>query len=374
MFRRPARFGVALRLLPILFWLWAVEWPGGPLVTLDSQQQVQTHNPKMGVHTRLTDEAAPWKIQRTLRMVREMGAPWVVEFFPWLYIEPAKGQFDWAHADQVVDHAVNQGLTIVARLGLVPAWARPDPREMETTLNYLGAEHYADFGDFVRAFVDRYRGRVRHIIIWNEPNLSFEWGLRPVSAHDYVELLCVAYAGAKEADPDVIVLGGALAPTVEPEGSSAGLNDLIYLQQMYEAGARSCSDGLAAHAYGLNARMDEPPDPARINFRRVELLREVMSKNGDTRPVYITESGWNDSPRWNRAVSPAQRIEYTLAAYEWAKAQPWVEMLAMWAFRYPQPTHTYQDNWTWVDEDFEPKPIYEEVREYAVGKPPWENP
>ncbi len=39
----------------------------------------------------------------------------------------------------------------------------------------------------------------------------------------------------------------------------------------------------------------------------------------------------------------------------------------MWAFRYPQPAHTYQDNWTWVDEDFEPKPIYEEVQRYAAG-------
>ena len=27
-----------------------------------------TQNPKMGVHTRLTDEVEPWKIQRTLEM------------------------------------------------------------------------------------------------------------------------------------------------------------------------------------------------------------------------------------------------------------------------------------------------------------------
>ena len=56
---------------------------GRPLVEFGPQQHVTTVNPKMGVHTRLTDEVEPWKIQRTLEMVREMGAPWVVEYFLW---------------------------------------------------------------------------------------------------------------------------------------------------------------------------------------------------------------------------------------------------------------------------------------------------
>ena len=59
-----------------------------PLVTVGPQQTVVTVNPKMGVHTRLTDEVEEWKIKRTLEMVREMGAPWIVEYFPWAYVEP----------------------------------------------------------------------------------------------------------------------------------------------------------------------------------------------------------------------------------------------------------------------------------------------
>ncbi len=40
----------------------------------------------------------------------------------------------------------------------------------------------------------------------------------------------------------------------------------------------------------MSAPLDEPPDPLRINFRRVELLREIMLRNGDgDTPVYITE-------------------------------------------------------------------------------------
>jgi hypothetical protein len=363
MSNRSFRFGAAWRVALIVIWLWAVEWPPSPLVTVGPPQTVNTLNPKAGVHTRLTDEAAAWKIQHTLQLVRELGAPWIVEFFPWAYIEPGKNTFDWSHADQVIDHARAQGLTVIARLGLVPWWARPDSQVKETTFNYLDAEHYADFGDFVYAFVARYRDRVDHIIVWNEPNLSFEWGLRPVDAAAYVDLLKMAYRRAKAANPEVVVLAGALAPTLEPIGSSAGLDDLIYLQQMYDAGAKDYFDALAAHAYGLTQPMSDPPDPARINFRRVELLRQIMIDKGDAaKPVYITEAGWNDSPRWNHSVTPAQRIEYTLAAYDWAAHTDWVTMLAIWAFSYPRDTRTYQDGWTFVTEDFQPKPIYLEVQ------------
>ncbi len=368
MFKRSLQFNYAWRVLLIVLWLWAVEWPPSPLITIGPPQHVATRNAKAGVHTRLTDEPAEWKIQRTLQMVGEMGAPWIVEFFPWAYLEPAKGSFAWEHADQVIDHAHAQGLTVIARLGLAPAWARPDPLVKQTTFNYLDADRYEDFGDFVFAFVDRYKDRVHHIIIWNEPNLSFEWGLRPVDATAYVNLLKIAYRRAKEADPNVIVLAGALAPTLEPIGSPAGLNDLIYLQRMYDAGAKDTFDALAAHAYGLTAPMDDPSDPSRVNFRRVELLRDIMTENGDAaKPVYITEAGWNDSPRWNLAVTPAQRIAYTLAAYDWVQRTDWIVMCAMWAFRYPHATRTFQDGWTWVTEDFEPKPIYDEIKQYATG-------
>ncbi|MDP2954636.1 MAG: beta-galactosidase, partial [Chloroflexota bacterium] len=88
-------------------------------------ESVVTRNPKIGVHTRLTDEVEEWKIYETLEMVREMGASYIVEYFPWAYLEPAPGRYDWRHADLVVDYARHQGLTVIARLDLVPAWARP---------------------------------------------------------------------------------------------------------------------------------------------------------------------------------------------------------------------------------------------------------
>ena len=364
---RPAHL---IRLALALFILWAIR-PPHVLVVLGPPQQVVTTNPIAGVHTRLTDEVEAWKIQRTLQTVRELGTPWVVEYFPWPYIEPEDGKFTWGHSDMVVEHAENQGLTMIARLGWVPAWARPDSQgnEQETTLTYLDADHYDDFADFVAAFVARYRDRVNHVILWNEPNLSFEWGYRPVDLEGYVELLRAVYPRAHAANPDVIVLAGALAPTLEPEGSAAGLSDLAYLKRMYQAGAAPYFDALAVHAYGLTFPPEEPPAPDTINFRRVELLREIMVAHGDgSKPVYVTEAGWNDHPRWASGVRPAQRIEYTVGAYEWARQYwPWCACVAMWAFRYPAPTHNYQDYYAFVTTDFEPKVIYLEVQQYTHG-------
>jgi hypothetical protein len=351
----------------VLAWLFTRMLPPHPLVILGPAETVATRNPLIGVHTRLTDEVEPWKIQRTLRLVREMGAPWIVEFFPWPYIEPAPGHYNWEHSDQVITHAENQGLTVIARLGWTPAWARPDDREKESTLTFLDADHYADFARFVAAFATRYRDRVDHIIIWNEPNLSFEWGYRPVDPEGYTDLLRVLYPVAKQANPDLVILAGALAPTLEPPGSPAGLDDLLYLERMYQAGAAPYFDGLAAHAYGLQSPPQAEPAPGVLNYRRVELLRQVMERfdDGDKR-IYVTEAGWNDHPRWPAAVSPSQRIQYTIAAYKWAQQHwPWCAMVAMWVFRLPAPRHNYRDNYTFVTAEFEPRPIYLEVQAYA---------
>lgn len=329
--------------------------------TLAARDQIHARSKKIGVHTRLTDEVEEWKIRKTLVMAREMGASYVVEYFPWAYIEPRPGSFDWRHSDLVINNAYAQGLDIVARLDLVPDWARPK----DSTARYLPKERYEDFGDFVYAFVARYKAKVRRYVIWNEPNTSFEWGFRQVSPEDYVELLQVAYRRAKQADRNAIVLSAGLAPTVEE--SDMALNDLVYLQRMYDAGARDYFDAVAVHAYGGKYPPDDPASPDKLNFARVSLIRQIMERNGDgDKRIFITEAGWNDHPRWTKAVRPMQRVEYTVRAYEKADQEwPWVEAVAMWVFRLPWPARNYNDYYTFVDAEFNPKPVYDAVKKYA---------
>jgi hypothetical protein len=148
------------------------------LVVPGPLQNVTTTNPIAGVHTRLTDEVEVWRIQRALQLVRQLGAPWIVEFFPWPYIEAEENEFNRGHSDTVPSCAENQGLTVIARLGWVPGWACPggsdDTDGPEATLTNLDIEHYDDFPEYVADSVACYRPYVTHLIIWNEPTPSFE--------------------------------------------------------------------------------------------------------------------------------------------------------------------------------------------------------
>jgi len=343
--------------------LWGVRLgPPPPELPPPAPFVVQTRNPKLGVHTRLADEVEAAKVGRTLALVREMGAPWIVELFPWSYYEPAPGRFDWSHADMVIAQAQQQGLTIIARLDVVPAWARP----ADSSTRYLDEAHYADYVNYATAFAARYRSQVQHIIVWNEPNTTFEWGGRLPDPAAYTKLLCAAYPAIKAANPEAIVLAAGLAPTLAPPGDPQGYDDLLYLQAMYDAGAGACFDALSAHAYGGQAPFAQRPDPARVNFRRVELLHRVMELNDDeNKAVYVTEGGWNDHPRWIYAVGPAERITYTLEACHWSEEQEWLEVLAFWQFRMPWGGASASVYYNFVGVDFTPRPIYEEVRKYA---------
>jgi hypothetical protein len=296
-----------------------------------------------------------------------MGGLWATEFFPWVYIQPTdRNRYDWEHADLVADAARENGITLIARLDGVPNWAKPSDK----TWRYLDRKNYSDYGDFVYAFVSHFKGRISHYILWNEPNLASEWGQRPPDPQGYADLLKIAYQRAKEADPACVVLLAGLAPNLEREGSSVALNDLTYLEKLYDAGAAPYFDAVAAHSYGLTVPATDPPGPRKLNFARVQELYNIMVRHGDgAKSVYMTEGGWNDSPRWLYAVKPAQRVEYTLDALREADKLPWLKAVCFWASRYPRPAYTYFDNYTFLTSDFIPKAVYLEVQKYASGSP-----
>lgn len=365
----------------LLFWLLRISLLLGLLsllhpprsrAVLGPAQQVETDVPILCTHTRFSDEVEEWKIAQSLELVRELGAGTIVEFFPWAYIEPQRGNHQWEKVDRVFRQAENQGIQIIARLGLVPRWAQGERNADEVTLNYLPSTAYDDFARFVGAFAERYAGKIDRLIIWNEPNLTHEWGYEELpQAEEYVKLLALSHAAAHGANPNVEILLAPLAPTLEPEGSPYGLDDLIYLERILEAGAGEYFDAVALHTYGGNHPPEEAPDAQRINFRRMELHRSLLKRYGQgEKSMYVTEFGWNDHPRWLHAVSTAQRSEYTLAAYRWVeKHWPWMEALCLWVLRFPVDAGDYRDHFTLLTSEFQVKPLYHSLQAYGRG---WE--
>jgi len=339
-----------------------------------------------GVNTFLQEEVEPEKRERTVQMIADAGFHWLRQEFPWEDIEiHGKGDFEdrrheparsaWDKYDQIVDLSDQYGLEIIARLSNPPAWSRAHGDAAGTL---APPDNLDDYGDFVEAVVRRYQGRICVYQIWNEPNIYPEWGERPVSPEEYTELLKVGYTRVKEVCPDCIVLSGALAQTI-PLGPR-DLNDFIFLQRMYDAGAADYFDVLAMQGYGLwSGPTDRRMRPRVLNFSRPLYLREIMVSNGDAaKPIWITEMNWNAPPpelpdKPYGSVTLDQQARYAVLAYQRAQREwPWMGVVNFWFFK--RATDTEQDQamyyFRMVEPDFSPMPVYYALSEFTHSGEP----
>ena len=87
------------------------------------------------------------------------------------------------------------------------------------------------------------------IEVWNEMNIEREWPLGQIDPASYVNnMLRPAYQSIKAANPNVMVITGAPAPTGFFGGcSGAGCDDAPYVAGMMAAGAGSASDCIGVH-------------------------------------------------------------------------------------------------------------------------------
>jgi hypothetical protein len=340
-----------------------------------------------GINTFLEQEVEPAKREQQVRLISEAGFGWIRQAFPWEDVEiHGKGDFEdrrwqpyrpaWDKYDQIVDLAEQYDLEIIALLKGSPLWARTD---QETRWTDTPPADYDDFGDYVYAVVSRYRGRIRYYQLWNEPNLGDEWG-GVANAEEYVHLLRIGYQRAKEADPDCVILSGALAATIELDPRSPyGINDFIFLQQMYDSGAADAFDILSVQGYGLwSAAYDRRMRPRVLNFSRPLYVREIMVRNGDSaKPVWISEMNWSAVPadfpdKRYGYVTPEHQARNVVDAYRRVQAEwPWVGVVNYWFFK--RATDAEKDQaWYYfrmAEPDFTLMPVYGAVKVYA-NQPP----
>ncbi|HEX6512085.1 MAG TPA: O-antigen ligase family protein, partial [Chloroflexota bacterium] len=335
-------------------------------------------------------------LARSVQMIQAAGFGFVRQVFAWNEIE-ISGKDDfydhknnksaWDKYDRLVDAANGAGLQVIARLERPPDWARA-PGSAETA----PPQSLDDYGDFVAAFVQHFKGRVHYIQIWNEPNRFEDWGYQPVDPVSYTRLLQAAYRRAKEVDPSIVVLSAALTPTTDC--CTKNRPDPVYLQQMYDAGAGGSFDILGAQAYGLRAGPEDPwqdlpfrPNEARkavidshnTNLGRVVLDRQVMVRNGDPdKSVWVGEFGWNAlPPGWTGDASPwgsvslQQQAQYTVQAYRRSQREwPWLGVMAVWLFQDPAPAANDPTQFFGlVDQQFQPRPVYDAIRALTHAAP-----
>lgn len=360
----------------------------------------QTPNPTAnpyGVNLLLDDEVESWKKERTFYLAAQANVQYVKQEFPWNELEFSKGNFfdkannksAWDKYDELVADAEKYGLTMVARLDRTPDWARGPNTSPGTP-----PTNYQDYADFVVAFLKHYNGRIKYIQIWNEPNLRAEWDTgQDVDASAYTKLLKLVYTQAKAADPNVTILSAPMAiNTLTKEGADhSGLSDLEYWKEMYAAGVKGSFDIASANTYGLRDTPDAAPDPGVLNYRRVELLHQIMVDNGDgDKQIWFNEYGWNANPGATIVapaqptltanqiiqygqVSPQVQAQYTVDGINYARQNwPWAGVIFIWYLRQTGVRFAPNDPqyyFAMVNPDFSVNPIYSAVQQAASAFP-----
>ncbi len=265
---------------------------------------------------------------------------------PWDMIQPAPEVWDWEALDRILmpkDNNVSYRYILV--LDGSPEWARA---AVDADNPYAPPKDVRDFGQFAQEV----SLHVRHTFhpfstngwlvayqIWHEPNIGPHWGARYSDPQGYFELLREASNRIRGADPDAQIMLAALAPTTTADGFN--IPDPVYLDRLLRLGAGEFFEFAAGQAYGFDQPPEAAPGPDRLNFRRVELLHDVLVRNGvGERVIYITSWGWwtPQSSELRPEVSPWRSIPVDdLFDYQqrgmarlryhwpWAAAPAWVQ-------------------------------------------------
>ncbi|HQY62501.1 MAG: hypothetical protein IPF92_16875 [Myxococcales bacterium] len=264
-----------------------------------------------------------------LDATRDAGVGWVRIDFNWLDAQPrSAAAYDWTRFDALIDGAIARKLRVLAVVGYTPAWASQADAKGGGSANDVPKA--GTFGPFVTAVVNRYKAKVTHYEIWNEPNLEqfFEG-----SPRDYIDRVFLPGADAVHAAcPACKVVGPGLASIGNEYGD--------WLDQVLSAG-KSKLDIVSGHIYagfpppagGGGAGTTSDSFFNKLERHRVVELggvkvyegsrsfKEVMDKHGVTAPFWITETG-REATAGDATQEEAQRVYYR-QVLEVMLTRPW---------------------------------------------------
>ncbi|MBM2812256.1 MAG: exported protein of unknown function [Chloroflexi bacterium] len=247
------------------------------------------------------------------RLAREAGARWNRWEFRWDVVEATRGQPRWGDYDTLVNSTIANGLKVQGILISVPAWAK-DSKSLPQGLNLAWDNPQNIWGRFVRDAATRYKGKIKHWEIWNEPDYAdLFWG---GTVADYYQMLKVSYLTIKSVDPEAQVLMAGLAYWT----NETFLEELLRIMMADPTGRANkyYFDVLVYHTYsGPNGVLD------RTAQGRQQLINTVGVK-----PVWINETNvpvWEESRLNNNQHFPwsatsVEQASYMLQTFAYAVA------------------------------------------------------
>ena len=241
-------------------------------------------------------------------LINYMGITWILQTFYWSDIEPQQGNWNFQGYDTFVDNAIANNVNVIGVLAYETSWIFEEGKERR---KYIPPDKIPDFLNFVRTTAEHFKGRVDAWCIWNEPNWQFWTG----TDEEFFELSRQAINAVREADTDVILLGGAVNRNI------SGLRKK-FIRGLFEYGGLGNADYIAFHPYDTNVK---------TSVKTYEKFRKLVDEYGFGEKIWITEMGYPTGGWYPTRVTPKnfpKRVVQAIAhlAYAGARKLLWYQL------------------------------------------------
>lgn len=205
----------------------------------------------------------------------------------WAKTEKAKGEYDFAWLDAIVDGLLKQNV----QPWMCLCYGNPLYGGGETLGNAIPSDSATlkAWEKYVKATVEHFKGRVHCYEVWNEPNISDNKG----HPERYVKLLKATCPVIRKVDPSARIAAFALASL-----------DYAFLDSALKALKPGLFDIVTLHKYFEN------PDEGDYDF---QLLTDRIHEFDPSLKVVMGEGGCPSELGWDHALKYQEWTEYSQA-------------------------------------------------------------
>ncbi len=183
------------------------------------------------------------------------------------------------------------------------------------------------------------------IEVWNEPNIEAEWPTGQISGANYTQMLIASYNAIKNANPNVLVISGAPAPTGAEGafGPARVKNDDNFLREMAAAGAGGVMDCLGVHYNeGIVSPYATSGDPrgnggyyTRYFLGMINTYKSIFPNTPlcFTELGYLSGEGYGPLPggfAWAANTSVQDQAQYLAEAVTIARSRGDIRLMIIW--------------------------------------------
>lgn len=207
-------------------------------------------------------------LSQGLALASELRGDWIYIPVSMDQVFPAPGKANLAALDQAMKVAAKRKMAVALSLTAAPDWAMTEqgPNPLQTAA-------------LVRFLVERYPVALKAVELFPRANTRIGWGA-PANPTAYMQMFLAVKNDLQSTSSPVLLVGAGLQP-VAGQAAAGDIDDLQFLQSLYEAGAQTQMPVVSIQYPQLSGEPLSPPVLAENRvLRHYEQVRQVMTDNG----------------------------------------------------------------------------------------------